>query len=172
MKVRYGLSTGISRLAPPAGTKGFGGTEGFMAPEIMRYNGEEEYNEKVTNLHPNYSHFGFIYLNIFFNNFTVKNVSMINVCQNLAQQSWSKIIFVVSIVDDHIVVSAYLNDTGGLLLVRHGGVRGGDDACSLRGTRGGEGGGPGGRQALALSAGEDFIYLPALLCYSFHLCYR
>ncbi|GBP27199.1 hypothetical protein EVAR_15972_1 [Eumeta japonica] len=38
---------GISRLAPPSGTKGFGGTEGFMAPEIMRYNGEEEYNEKV-----------------------------------------------------------------------------------------------------------------------------
>lgn len=39
--------TGISRLAPPSGTKGFGGTEGFMAPEIMRYNGEEEYTEKV-----------------------------------------------------------------------------------------------------------------------------
>ncbi|XP_059045025.1 leucine-rich repeat serine/threonine-protein kinase 1 [Achroia grisella] len=38
---------GISRLATPSGTKGFGGTEGFMAPEIMRYNGEEEYNEKV-----------------------------------------------------------------------------------------------------------------------------
>ncbi|CAG9138598.1 unnamed protein product [Plutella xylostella] len=38
---------GISRIAPPSGTKGFGGTEGFMAPEIMRYNGEEEYNEKV-----------------------------------------------------------------------------------------------------------------------------
>ncbi|CAG4936619.1 unnamed protein product [Parnassius apollo] len=38
---------GISRMAPPSGTKGFGGTEGFMAPEIMRYNGEEEYNEKV-----------------------------------------------------------------------------------------------------------------------------
>ncbi|XP_045530212.1 leucine-rich repeat serine/threonine-protein kinase 1 isoform X2 [Pieris brassicae] len=38
---------GISRLAPPSGTKGFGGTEGFMAPEIMRYNGEEEYTEKV-----------------------------------------------------------------------------------------------------------------------------
>lgn len=36
-------------MAPPSGTKGFGGTEGFMAPEIMRYNGEEEYNEKVTN---------------------------------------------------------------------------------------------------------------------------
>jgi hypothetical protein len=31
----------------PSGTKGFGGTEGFMAPEIMRYNGEEEYTEKV-----------------------------------------------------------------------------------------------------------------------------
>ncbi|XP_041989151.1 leucine-rich repeat serine/threonine-protein kinase 1 isoform X2 [Aricia agestis] len=38
---------GISRLAAPSGTKGFGGTEGFMAPEIMRYNGEEEYTEKV-----------------------------------------------------------------------------------------------------------------------------
>ena len=32
------------------GAKGFGGTEGFMAPEIMRYNGEEEYNEKVESL--------------------------------------------------------------------------------------------------------------------------
>lgn len=38
---------GISRLTLPSGTKGFGGTEGFMAPEIMKYNGEEEYNEKV-----------------------------------------------------------------------------------------------------------------------------
>ncbi|XP_049858112.1 leucine-rich repeat serine/threonine-protein kinase 1 isoform X1 [Schistocerca gregaria] len=38
---------GISRLTLPSGTKGFGGTEGFMAPEIMRYNGEEEYTEKV-----------------------------------------------------------------------------------------------------------------------------
>lgn len=26
---------------------GFGGTEGFMAPEIMKHNGEEEYTEKV-----------------------------------------------------------------------------------------------------------------------------
>lgn len=32
---------GISRSALPTGTKGFGGTEGFMAPEIMRHNGEE-----------------------------------------------------------------------------------------------------------------------------------
>jgi hypothetical protein len=39
---------GISRVAGPWGSKGFGGTEGFMAPEIMRYNGEEEYNEKVS----------------------------------------------------------------------------------------------------------------------------
>lgn len=39
--------SGISRLTLPSGTKGFGGTEGFMAPEIMRYNGEEEYTEKV-----------------------------------------------------------------------------------------------------------------------------
>lgn len=38
---------GISRLTPPGGAKGFGGTEGFMAPEIMRHNGEEEYTEKV-----------------------------------------------------------------------------------------------------------------------------
>ncbi|KAK9885098.1 hypothetical protein WA026_009320 [Henosepilachna vigintioctopunctata] len=38
---------GISRLTLPSGTKGFGGTEGFMAPEIMLYNGEEEYTEKV-----------------------------------------------------------------------------------------------------------------------------
>ncbi|KAL1122208.1 hypothetical protein AAG570_003613 [Ranatra chinensis] len=41
------LILGISRLTLPSGTKGFGGTEGFMAPEIMRYNGEEEYTEKV-----------------------------------------------------------------------------------------------------------------------------
>ncbi|XP_076373717.1 leucine-rich repeat kinase isoform X2 [Tachypleus tridentatus] len=38
---------GISRSTLPTGTKGFGGTEGFMAPEIMKYNGEEEYTEKV-----------------------------------------------------------------------------------------------------------------------------
>ncbi|RWS17099.1 Leucine-rich repeat serine/threonine-protein kinase 1-like protein [Dinothrombium tinctorium] len=38
---------GISRPCLPTGMKGFGGTEGFMAPEIMRYNGEEEYTEKV-----------------------------------------------------------------------------------------------------------------------------
>lgn len=38
---------GISRLTLPSGNKGFGGTEGFMAPEIMKYNGEEEYTEKV-----------------------------------------------------------------------------------------------------------------------------
>ncbi|XP_034249520.1 leucine-rich repeat serine/threonine-protein kinase 1 isoform X2 [Thrips palmi] len=38
---------GISRLTLPSGTKGYGGTEGFMAPEIMRFNGEEEYTEKV-----------------------------------------------------------------------------------------------------------------------------
>jgi len=31
-----------------SGTKGFGGTEGFMAPEIVKYNGEEEYTEKVS----------------------------------------------------------------------------------------------------------------------------
>lgn len=38
---------GISRITLPTGSKGFGGTEGFMAPEIMRHNGEEEYTEKV-----------------------------------------------------------------------------------------------------------------------------
>lgn len=38
---------GISRIVLPSGSKGFGGTEGFMAPEIMRHNGEEEYTEKV-----------------------------------------------------------------------------------------------------------------------------
>ena len=38
---------GISRACLPTGAKGFGGTEGFMAPEIMKYNGEEEYTEKV-----------------------------------------------------------------------------------------------------------------------------
>ncbi|CAM1297638.1 Uncharacterised protein g1884 [Pycnogonum litorale] len=38
---------GISRTTLPTGTKGFGGTEGFMAPEILKYNGEEEYTEKV-----------------------------------------------------------------------------------------------------------------------------
>ena len=41
------LFKGISRSTLPSGTKGFGGTEGFMAPEIMRFNGEEEYTEKV-----------------------------------------------------------------------------------------------------------------------------
>lgn len=39
---------GISRFTAPNGSKGFGGTEGFMAPEIIRYNGEEEYTEKVS----------------------------------------------------------------------------------------------------------------------------
>ncbi|XP_033223116.1 leucine-rich repeat serine/threonine-protein kinase 1 [Belonocnema kinseyi] len=38
---------GISRQTLPSGAKGFGGTEGFMAPEIIKYNGEEEYTEKV-----------------------------------------------------------------------------------------------------------------------------
>lgn len=39
---------GISRISLPTGTKGFGGTEGFMAPEIICHNGEEEYTEKVS----------------------------------------------------------------------------------------------------------------------------
>lgn len=38
---------GISRQSLASGSKGFGGTEGFMAPEMVRYNGEEEYTEKV-----------------------------------------------------------------------------------------------------------------------------
>ncbi|KAJ1361787.1 hypothetical protein KIN20_021128 [Parelaphostrongylus tenuis] len=39
---------GISRtVMPSGGAKGFGGTEGFMAPEIIRFNGEEEYTQKV-----------------------------------------------------------------------------------------------------------------------------
>ena len=41
---------GISRSTLPTGAKGFGGTEGFMAPEIVKYNGEEEYTEKVGKL--------------------------------------------------------------------------------------------------------------------------
>lgn len=48
MRVEIKLADyGISRAILPTGTKGFAGTEGFMAPEIMRYNGEEEYTEKV-----------------------------------------------------------------------------------------------------------------------------
>lgn len=38
----------ISRCVLPTGTKGFAGTPGFMAPEILKYNGEETYSEKVT----------------------------------------------------------------------------------------------------------------------------
>ncbi|KAI6202441.1 Protein kinase domain containing protein [Aphelenchoides besseyi] len=39
---------GISRFSYPSDVcKGYGGTEGFMAPEILRYNGEFEYTEKV-----------------------------------------------------------------------------------------------------------------------------
>ena len=37
----------ISRSVLPTGTKGFAGTEGFMAPEIVRFNGEETYSDKV-----------------------------------------------------------------------------------------------------------------------------
>ena len=37
----------ISRCVLPTGTKGFAGTEGFMAPEIVRFNGKETYSEKV-----------------------------------------------------------------------------------------------------------------------------
>ncbi|CAF1147991.1 unnamed protein product, partial [Didymodactylos carnosus] len=38
----------ISRaLLPSVGTKGFAGTEGYIAPEIIRFNGEELYTEKA-----------------------------------------------------------------------------------------------------------------------------
>jgi serine/threonine protein kinase len=37
----------ISRCVLPTGTKGFAGTPGFIAPEILKYNGEETYSEKV-----------------------------------------------------------------------------------------------------------------------------
>lgn len=47
MIANHGRISGISRSTLPTGTKGFGGTEGFMAPEMMRHNGEEEYTEKV-----------------------------------------------------------------------------------------------------------------------------
>lgn len=49
--MRLLLCPGISRSSLPTGTKGFGGTEGFMAPEMMRHNGEEEYTEKVKDTH-------------------------------------------------------------------------------------------------------------------------
>lgn len=38
---------GISRCVLPSGTKGYAGTQGFIAPEILKYNGEETYSEKV-----------------------------------------------------------------------------------------------------------------------------
>ncbi|VVC44730.1 Protein kinase domain,Protein kinase-like domain [Cinara cedri] len=38
---------GISCLSLPSGTKGFAGTKGFMASEIINYNSEEEYTEQV-----------------------------------------------------------------------------------------------------------------------------
>jgi len=37
----------ISRCVLPTGAKGFAGTLGFMAPEILKFNGEETYSEKV-----------------------------------------------------------------------------------------------------------------------------
>lgn len=40
---------GISRFTYPSDVcKGYGGTEGFMAPEILRVNGEFEYTDKVS----------------------------------------------------------------------------------------------------------------------------
>lgn len=50
---------GISRVSLPSGIKGFGGTEGFMAPEIMKHNGEEEYTEKVNNIKDFFFHNSF-----------------------------------------------------------------------------------------------------------------
>ncbi|XP_022107622.1 leucine-rich repeat serine/threonine-protein kinase 1-like isoform X2 [Acanthaster planci] len=38
---------GISVTAMPSGTKGYGGTPGYMAPEIVQYDGKEKYTEKV-----------------------------------------------------------------------------------------------------------------------------
>jgi len=37
----------ISRILSPIGTKGFAGTEGYIAPEIVRFTGDELYTEKV-----------------------------------------------------------------------------------------------------------------------------
>ena len=39
---------GISVTSMPSGTKGFGGTPGYMAPEIVQYDGKEKYTEKVS----------------------------------------------------------------------------------------------------------------------------
>ncbi|XP_071957190.1 leucine-rich repeat serine/threonine-protein kinase 1-like [Antedon mediterranea] len=38
---------GISVSTLPSGTKGYGGTPGYMAPEIVQYEGKETYTEKV-----------------------------------------------------------------------------------------------------------------------------
>eukprot|EP00117_Sycon_ciliatum_P014172 scpid4828/ scgid5452/ Leucine-rich repeat serine/threonine-protein kinase 1 len=38
---------GIASTVAPSGIKGFEGTKGFQAPEILRYNGMEEYTTKV-----------------------------------------------------------------------------------------------------------------------------
>ena len=40
--VDYGISPSLA-----TGTKGFGGTEGLVAPEIIKYNGEEELHWKT-----------------------------------------------------------------------------------------------------------------------------
>ncbi|CAF0818437.1 unnamed protein product [Adineta ricciae] len=37
----------ISRFLSPIGTKGFAGTEGYIAPEIVRFTGDELYSEKA-----------------------------------------------------------------------------------------------------------------------------
>ncbi|CAF1166862.1 unnamed protein product [Adineta steineri] len=37
----------ISRVLSPIGTKGFAGTEGYIAPEIVRFTGDELYTEKA-----------------------------------------------------------------------------------------------------------------------------
>ena len=38
---------GISRTVLPTGTKGFGGTPSFIAPEILQHAGKGTYTEKV-----------------------------------------------------------------------------------------------------------------------------
>ena len=38
---------GISRMSLPSGTKGFGGTPPFIAPEILQHAGKDIYTDKV-----------------------------------------------------------------------------------------------------------------------------
>jgi serine/threonine protein kinase len=39
---------GISRDVFPRGGKGYAGTPGFVAPEVIQFMGEESYTEKVS----------------------------------------------------------------------------------------------------------------------------